>query len=324
MVEGVRGSLDRRDVFAVAILGLIGIGVPLWLAAAAGAIGLPAIDDWVYTRGAGSLFRMGGVDMPGHTAAAIGQLAMVQALLWVSGGNPWAFTAFGLVMTLIGVVATYLLARRFVGTGSAVMVVLLVEAFPGFARESASFMTDVPAYALAMLCLLLGTRWLEGGRRLTLAASLGVGLLAVSVREFAIAAPVAVLVVAWARSRADERAWLVGMSGAFVAGVAGVLIVAASIPGRGVAPMQGGLGELILVGPAFTTFAAVLLPAIVLGLGRRWASFRPEPLILGAGLVGLVLVMPYGSLVGSLWMTNGAIGNALLSGTRDLVIGAPA
>jgi len=161
MVEGTLGRIGRRDMFALAILSVAGIGIPLWLSAAAGAIGVPSNNEWVYMRAAGSLFRTGTVDMPGHTAAFIGQLAMVQPLLWLSDGNPWAFTAFGLVMGLIGIVSAYLLARRFVGTGSAVMVVLLVLAFPGFARETAGFMTDVPAYALAVLCLLLGTRWLR-------------------------------------------------------------------------------------------------------------------------------------------------------------------
>ena len=77
--------------------------------------------------------------MPGHTAASIGQLVMVQPFLWLSGGNPWAFTAFGLAMGGIGLASTYLLARRFVGTGSAILVVLLVEAFPGLlAKRRAS------------------------------------------------------------------------------------------------------------------------------------------------------------------------------------------
>jgi Dolichyl-phosphate-mannose-protein mannosyltransferase len=324
MVEGMLGRIGRRDMLALATLGLIGIGIPLWLSAAAGAIGVPGNDDWVYMRAAGSLFRTGSVDMPGHTAASIGQIVMVQPLLWLSGGSSWAFTAFGLVMALIGVASTYLLARGFVGTGSAVMVVLLVEAFPGFARETASFMTDVPAYALAVLCLLLGTRWLQGeGRRVTLVASLVAGLFGVSIREFAIAAPVAILVAAWARNRADERVWLAGVSGIFAAGVAWVLIVAASIPGRGglVAP---DLWRLILLGPAFTTVAAVLLPAVALGVGRRMATFSPEQIILGAGLVGLVFVLPYGSLVGYLWMQNGLGGNSLLSGTRASVIDAGA
>jgi 4-amino-4-deoxy-L-arabinose transferase-like glycosyltransferase len=317
---GMLGRIGRRDIFALVALGLAGVGIPLWLAAAAGAIGIPSNDDWVYMRAADSLFRTGAVVMPGHTAASIGQVVMVQPLLWLSGGSPWAFTAFGLVTTLIGVASTYLLARRFVGIGSAVMVVLLVEAFPGFAREAATFMTDVPAYALVMMCLLLGTRGLQGeGTRGTLVASIGVGLLGLSIREFAIAAPAAVLVAAWARNRADERVWLAGVSGIFAAGAAWVLIVAASIPGRDV-PVTPDLGRLILLGPAFTTVAAVLLPAVALGVGRRLATFSPEQIILGAGLVGLAFVLPYGSLVGYLWMQNGLGGNSLLSGTRALVI----
>ena len=308
-------------MLALAILCLVGVGIPLLLSAAAGAIGVPGNDDWVYMRAADSLFRTGSVDMPGHTAASIGQIVMVQPLLWLSGGSPWAFTAFGLAMALIGVASAYLLARRFVGTGSAVLVVLLVEAFPGFARETAGFMTDVPAYALAVLCLLLGARWLLGeGRRVTLVASLGAGLLAVSIREFAIAAPAAILVAAWARNRADERGWLAGVSGIFAAGVACVLVVAASMPGRGV-PLTADLWRCSFLGPAFTTLAAVLLPAAALGMGRRIATFSPEHIILGAGLVGFMFFLPIGPLVGQLWMPDGLVGNALLSGTRDPVIG---
>jgi hypothetical protein len=321
MVEGMLGRLGRRDWFALAIVTLAGVGIPLWLSAAAGAIGIPSGDDWVYIRGADSLFRTGSVDMPWHTAASIGQIVLVQPFLWLSGGSPWAFTAFGLVMTLIGVAASYLLARRFVGTGSAVMVVLLVEAFPGFAREAASFMTDGPAFALSVLCLLLGTRWLQGdGRRVTLLASIGIGLAAVSIREFAIAAPAAILVAAWARNRADERVWLAGVSGLLTAGVVGILALASSLPGRA-AYSTVDLWWLSLLGPAFATLAAVLLPAAALAMGQRIASFRPEHIILGAGLVAVMLVLPAGPLVGQLWMPDGLIGNAFLSGTRDPVIG---
>jgi len=42
------GRVGRRDMFALATLGLAGIGIPLWLSAAAGAIGIPGNDDWVY------------------------------------------------------------------------------------------------------------------------------------------------------------------------------------------------------------------------------------------------------------------------------------
>ncbi len=319
MVTGMHSSLGRRDAVAMAMLGLIGVGIPLGLASAAGAIGLPAMDDWVYTRGADSLFRTGSVDMPGHTASAIGQIVMVQPLLWLSGGNPWAFAAFGLLMTAIGVAATYLLARHFVGCGAAVMVVLLVVAFPGFARESVTFMTDVPAYSLTMLCLLLGTSWLESGRRMTLVASLAMGLLAISVREFAIAAPAALLVVGWTRSNRGERAWLAGASGAFGVALAGVLIAAASVAGR--TPPNPYILWSILLGPVFVTLAAVLLPAVVLGLRRRLDTLSPSQMIVGAGLACLaVLAKPWASHAGDSWMREGLGGDLLLHGSRGPVV----
>ena len=325
MFKGMFGGIGRRDIFAIAALAVAGVGIPLWLAAAAGAIGVPSNDDWVYMRAAGSLFRTGSIDMPGHTAASIGQIVMVQPLLWLSGGGLWAFTAFGLIMTLIGIVSTYFLARRFVGTGSAVMVVLLLVAFPGFGREAASFMTDVPAYALTVLCLLLGTVWLQGeGGRVTLVASIAAGILAVSIREFAFAAPAAVLVAGWARNRAGERLWLAAMSGILVAGVACVLIIADSLPGHGApaAPAAPKLLQLIFLGPAFSTLAAVLLPAAALAIGRGMASLRSQQIILAAGLVLLFNFLPRGPLVGNIWMTNGLAGDFLLSGTRDPVIGS--
>jgi 4-amino-4-deoxy-L-arabinose transferase-like glycosyltransferase len=324
MVDGVRSSLDRRDAVAMAVLSLLGVGIPLSLAAAAGAIGIPTVDDWVYMRGALSLLNTGTIDMPGHTAASVGQLLMVQPLLRMSGGDPWAFTAFGLVMTFIGILATYLLARRFIGTGSAAMVVLLVVAFPGFARLSGSFMTDIPAYAVAMLCLLLGTIWLEGGRRWTLLACLGLGLVATSVREFAIAAPAAVLVIGWARSLAKDRAWLAGASAVFALGVAGVLFAASLIPGHAVPQATGDLGRIFLVGPAILTIAAVLLPVLALAIGRQTQTLTPAQILAGVGIAGLAFVAPWGTWTGgggNFWTPFGLAGDGLLRGTRETVIG---
>lgn len=325
MFGAVLGHVDRRDMVAMGALLLAGVGSPLFMSSAAGAIGVPSTDDWIYMRAASGLYRSGTIDVAGHTAAFIGQLVMVQPLLWLSGGNAWAFTAFGLVMMSIGVASTYLLARRFVGIGSAVMVVLLVLASPGWVREAATFMTDVPAFALSMLCLLLGTRWLQGeGSRVTLLLSLGVGVVGLSIREFALAAPAAILVAAWARNRADERVWLAAVSVTLVVLAAGVLAVAASTPGRGTAQLTADPWRLAYLGPAFTTTAAVVLPAAALSVGRRFASIGPQHAILGAALVVFMYVTPNGPLVGQLWMSSGLVGNALLNGSRDPVIGPSA
>jgi 4-amino-4-deoxy-L-arabinose transferase-like glycosyltransferase len=313
--------LGRRDAVALAGLGLVAVGIPLWMQSAAGGIGFPSNDDWVYMRGALSLFRTGAIDMPGHTAATVGQLALVQPLLWLTGGAMWVFTAFGLAMGLIAVVSTYLLARRFVGAGSAVFAVAVLLVYPGLARQMATFMTDLPACALSTLCLLLGVRWLQGGGgRLTLIASVGVGLLAVSIREFVIAAPVAILVVAWARSRADERRQLAAASAAFALGIVAMALVASSLPTRGT-PSTFGLSLSAYSAPAFMTLAAALLPPIALAVGRRIKDLQASHVIAGAGLVAIgMVVVPDGPFLGYIWAPNGTVDDALLSGFRDQVI----
>lgn len=320
MIRSVETSrLGRDDIFSVAFLVFAISGVPLWLAAASGSIGLPTSDDWVYTAGAKSLFNSGSIQMPQHSAASVGQLVMVQPLLALSGGHPWAFTAFGLVMAALGATSAYLLARRFVGAGFAVLVTLLVVAFPGLARASASFMTDVPSFALIMLCLLQGMRWLDGRTsRVTLVTSLSLGVLAVSIREFAIAAPMAVLTAAWLRHRSEERVSMAVTTVAFIGALAGVLLAGASIPGReAVSPRLSGF---LFLGPTYATLAAVLLPALAIGVGRRIASLRPGQVLLGAFVALSLVVIPWGSLDGNMWMQKGFAGDLLLSGVRSDVI----
>jgi 4-amino-4-deoxy-L-arabinose transferase-like glycosyltransferase len=307
-------------VWALVGLLALGVSIPLFLAAAAGAIGIPSNDDWVYMRAAESLFGTGVVDMPGHTASAIGQIGLVQPFLWLSNGEPWAFTAFGLTMASIAIASTYLLARRFLGIASAVFTILLLLAFPGFVRESATFMTDVPAYALATLCLLLGARSIQGGAwRVTLIASLAIGVLAVSIREFAAAAPIAVLVTAWARSRTQDRLWLGPVTVALVAGFALVVFASRTSGQGGISSPQ--VAQLNDLGPAFATLAIVLLPAMLLYMGRHIAHFSGAQIALGAGIGCLVLFQPAGPLLGNLWVPDGMAGNQLLAGTRQPVIG---
>lgn len=312
--------LDRRDVLAIVPIATAAVGLPLWLAAAAGAIGLPSNDDWVYMVGATGLFRTGVIEMPGHTTAAIGQLLMVQPLLWLSGGERWAFTAFGLAMGLLFVVTAYLLARRFVGRGSAVLATLVLLAFPGLVRLMATFMTDVPACALMTLSLLLGVIWLQGqGRGGTLVASVLVGIAAVGIREFSVAAPTAILVAGWARNRKQDRVLLAGVSIGLVAAF-GAIVLLANSSSRGEAAAVHLTPSLHSV-PAFMTLAAALLPVLAVAIGRRLRDLRASHLIAAGGLVAMgVVVVPQAPFVGNIWSPDGATGDAVLIGGRDFVI----
>ena len=141
--------LERRDIVALVGLVVAAIAIPLGLAAYGRShrspeqrrLGVHARRHRVSTK----RVRSARSDTRPRSS---GSSAWCSRSCGCPAGQPWAFTAFGLVMAGLGIACTYLLARRIVGIGSAVMVVLLVLAFPGFARSSASFMTDVPTYAL--------------------------------------------------------------------------------------------------------------------------------------------------------------------------------
>lgn len=312
--------LDRRDTAALGGLLALGVALPLAMAAAAGAIGVRSDDAWVYALGADALFRTGTVTMPPHTASAVGQVVLVQPLLWVSGGAAWAYAAFGLLAATVGLGSTYVLARFYLAPRRALLASLLVVAFPGFGRQSVDFMTDVPAFAFAMLCLVLGTTWLRSGRRAALAASLVVGVIGVTIREFVLAAPVAILFASWIRFEPRDRVTLV-VSSLLTAGAVAVILFAvrsAAVQGGVLAPEAV---RLYLLGPALTTAAAVVLPVAVCAVAARLHSFRPLHVVAAAGLVVVAFVIPtIGPLVGQFWMPDGLVGNALLSGTRQPVI----
>ena len=149
------------------------------------------------------------------------------------------------------------------------------------------------------------------------------GLLAVSIREFALAAPVAILVAAWARNRPQERAWLAGVSIVLAAGLVGVAYLSASVSGHG-APATLNPRALIALAPAFATLAAVVLPATLLYVGRRLPSISREQILVAVALVGFLVVEPRGPLLGNLWTQYGSTANSVLSGSRPPLINSTA
>ena len=85
---------------------------------------------------------------------------------------------------------------------------------PGFAANTTTFLTDVPAVAAASVTLWLGLQALYRPHRhsglLWVVGAVAAGFFAFSIREFAIAAPVAVLLAALLRDRIME-VWTVYM-----------------------------------------------------------------------------------------------------------------
>lgn len=321
------GTADQagrvRDGLAMGLLAVLGAGIPLGLATVAGAIGLPHNDDWVYIQGAEALLHSGSIAMSGHNAAAIGQLVLVQPLLWLSAGATWAYTAFGLAAAAISVAATYALARFYLPPAQAILAPILLLVFPGFLRESASFMTDGPALALALLSLLAGIGWLRGGRRALLVASLGLGIAGASVREFDVVAPLAVVGTAWLRTiRLDHRRLLILLSASLALVGAATVVAAARASAPTDTPVATTTLRILLVGPTMTTLAAVLLPLTMVAFSRWRDRLRATTVVAGIGVVGVALLVPtVRPLIGQTWASNGLAGDALLDGVRAQVIG---
>ena len=199
-----------------------------------------------------------------------------------------------------------------------VIVVLLVLVFPGFARQSAGFMTDGPAYALMMVACC----WDEvaSGRRRAGELSWPRSVSASSASASASSRSrhrSAILTVAWARSQEpEERNWLTVLTTALslATGVVGVITFASipvAMPSR-CRRIPHSLGSL---GPAFITLAALVFPAALLAMGPRIAAFDPRVLLVSAGLVGLMVSLSLnGPLLGNLWTSNGLGGGYLESG----------
>jgi hypothetical protein len=204
------GSDFRTDAAALAGLTVLSIGLPLLIAWAGGALGIPRNDDFSYE---GILFhwsRTGSLRFDNWPAMTlVGQLVIARPIVELVGARVTALQVLTSVVGALGACATYLLLCRVTMRRIAVFGVLAMLLGPLWAPLAASFMTDVWAYSAIVLCLLVGCVGLSstGGRRMSLLAlSAAIGLIAVSIRESGIVAPLAVLGVAgWLFSRTSRR-----------------------------------------------------------------------------------------------------------------------
>jgi hypothetical protein len=204
------GRRDHTDFAVLVGLTVLSIGLPLFVAWAGGALGIPRNDDFSYE---GILFhwsRTGNLRFDNWPAMTlVGQLAMARPLVEILGPRVTALQLLTTLVGALGICASYLLLRRVTMRRIAVAAVLTTVLGPLWAPLAASFMTDVWAYSAMVLCLLVGCVALSStrGRRVSLLTlSAAIGLIAVSIRESGIVAPLAVLGVAgWLLSASSRR-----------------------------------------------------------------------------------------------------------------------
>ena len=329
--ERPRPAVGRVDWLALGAIVLFAVGLPAVLAGTGGALDIPHNDDFDYRRVALTLFGDGRLEMRGFSVMAlIGQVLAVQPLLWLSGGAPWAFAATTAAFSVLGLAAAYVVVRRVLGPARTTLAVLSVAVIPGFLINTTSFMTDVPAMATAFACLALGSAAIEPGGRIRgrlLAASLVVGLFAVSIRESALGAPLAVAIVAAVADRRGPARAAVAAVGV-LGTVAALHVLGGQSPGQGDVRFDPGSG-LLRLRQGFSTIALAVTPALVLAIAWWRGRWLLRDLAPGLAVGLLVDSLPLASLartgrlpemlIGNLFTRIGPDGAGALDGLRPYV-----
>ena len=329
-----RPRVSASDAAIALLLVVLGVGLPLLVAVTSGSLDIPHNDDWAYRRVLDTLATTGRFRMTGwESQTLIGEISWAWIFRLVAGSGAWIPGISTAVLACVAVLATYTLSRRYLSQGSATLATAVLVLSPGFAMNTNTFMADVPGLAASMVCLLLGQEALErrGTQRgVWLFAALAVGWFAFTIREFAIAAPLAVLISAGLHDRKHwARHALVGVAFAMACGLFYLWYL--GLPGRGHLHSRVSLSinDLVWLIRLYFTGAFALSPAIVAsslrfgaGLDRRWVAGGT---VFGAVLaaipvaIGLRHHTPIFWLTGNLLTQVGATGNEVLAGARPVL-----
>jgi hypothetical protein len=267
----------RPPASAVALLVaalVLGVGVPLALGFATGSMSIPHNDGWSYSRITALFARTGRIQLLGwNRAALLGQVVVLGPLgRWLQVQQ-----TFVAVCGVVVLAATYDLLLPLVGRRRAAFAAATVAAWPAFGLLTTSFMLDVPAMAATMSCLAVGRRAIERRSARLLALSLGLGLWGFTIREQAVAAPFAVLLVAALVTRRSHGGFRRSLLGGLSLGGAGLAIafelwrqgLPAGSPPALALPADVASAAAQAAEYGYFVLALALLPAVLL-VARPW------------------------------------------------------
>jgi hypothetical protein len=319
----------RTDLTIGAVLLVIGVVGPAVAAACLHSLDIPRNDSWSYLRTFWGFIHTGHVELFDWSGMTfVGQVVWAAPFAILSGNAPWAPEAAVAVASAFGIAAAYRAARALLTPLWAAACVMVTLAVPGFLVNTTSFMTDLPAFAAQVLCLGLGMAAMRRAGRARTAftvAALAVGCFGFSIREFDLAAPVAVLAVLAAQDRLRWRTYAVEAASVLVV-CAAIYEWTARLPGAHLESLTvPGLSQFKEIVASYFTLSLVLSPLLPAMLRGRLPALRTRAAIAAAAslALGIVSVALGWLFVGNYLQQNGSIGVALLSGVRPALFPGP-
>jgi hypothetical protein len=220
---------DRRAValavppLAYALLASAVAWALLFAALPPGRQDFPLNDDWAYARGVFRFARGQGVDYSGWPSMPqLGQWLWACPFVWLFGESHAALRLSTILLSWAGLAAFYdLLRQQDVAPRRAALAAATLAFGPLFFLLQGTFMTDVPALALALAALALYARALRGERPGWLAAACTVAVLAAITRQNTLAVVAVAAALLWRQPALRRRAgWWLGVLPPAAAGIA--------------------------------------------------------------------------------------------------------
>jgi hypothetical protein len=174
----------------------------------------PLNDDWAFARGLFRFARGQGIDYGGWASMPqLGQWLWASPFVWLFGESHAALRLSTILLSWVGLAAFYdLLRQEDASPRRAGLATAALALNPLFFLLQGTFMTDVPALALALASLALYSRALRGERPGWLGAACAVGVLAAVTRQNTLAVVGAAAVLLWRQPDLRRRTgWWFGV-----------------------------------------------------------------------------------------------------------------
>ena len=300
--NGFLGGFSSSDVLAGFILLVIGVAVPLALAAAFHTFSVPQNDDWAFRLIATHFFNTGHFTYNNWEAMILyGQVFWTWLFKVIFGSHQWIFAGSVAALASFGILSAYAVVRRLVTRGWAFFLIFLMSTLIGVSYNVGNYMTDLPAFSLALVTIYFGIKCSESSPKLYwvyLILSLLTGIWAFSIRQFAIAATLAVLLTLYAVDRSKKKR-MIAVGTALVVICIALLEIANHTPGFVHAHFQlPTSAALIQELRMFETLSFMMSPAIFIAAWRIWPHRWSNAVSFGtlAGFaVGIYLLIFEGS-----------------------------